>query len=289
MIPLGLFLFVLGSIVGSFVNAVADRYDGEKFLFGKQIRGRSKCEHCGRTLGALDLVPFLSFIFLRGRCRTCKSKLSFRYPLAELLGGIAFMSAPAAITRAYPESLLSSNYWILVGLLCVFCAALLLASLVDLRLTIIPDEIHFILIFVALASYAAGVAGYFEPAKGSFMGGFALLFGVRDSYWLNRLVGVVASFSLIGGIYYLSRGRAMGFGDVKLALAMALFLGWPDSLMSLVFAFFIGSVFGIYAIIKGRGSLKTAVPFGPYIAAGFLSFMLWGDSITKWYFSLFRG
>lgn len=283
-----LFLFVLGTAVGSFLNVVILRYDPEKFLFGQALLGRSRCRSCRRTLRWFELVPIISFLIQRGRCRTCKARLNIQYPVVEILGGLIFIFVPRQIKIFYfalPAVHLAalSTLWILVFL------TLLLVFFIDLRLFIIPDEANVFLGLLGILIIAVG-RSYFGPAQGSFLGAYSLIFGLRVGIgiWLNHFLAVLVALALFALIIFITRGRGMGMGDLKLAVPLGFVFGWPDVILVLGLGFVIGSVFGFYAIACRRKNLKSFVPFGPFLAAASALVFFFGQEIVGVYFRLFN-
>ena len=285
-------LFVFGAAIGSFLNVVATRYDGERFLFSAEmIGGRSHCTHCGKTLRWFELVPLLSFIIQGGRCRRCKARLSFQYPAVELISGFIFMTVPLAlgVGMVLPGGLAAAP--IAAPLICIVVLwvavfeALLVMSLIDIRLGIIPDEIN---IFLGVAGIALAIilAGYFGAANRSFLGLYAALFGWQGDVILAKVIGAA-----VGGLFFtlliaVTRGKGMGMGDLKLAIPLGLIFGWPDIIFVLVFAFVIGAAAGIFAIMRGKNTMKGTLPFGPFLALGAATVFFAGLPIVTWYFSL---
>ena len=275
-------LFAFGIAIGSFLNVVIFRYDGERPLFSfKGLGGRSHCMACKAQLKWYDLIPVFSYLFLRGKCRACKVRISPQYPLIELLTGAAFLlpalffyphySFPVAYT--YPA--LMASLWIVVIVLMIILAV------VDMRLMLIPDEtvIGLSLVGLALASYSD-----------SFLGAYAALFPQFTNPFLNHIAGGVFGLALLGFIVIASRGRAMGMGDVKLAGAMGLIIGFPDIVFALALSFLVGGIFsmGLLALRFGKGhtTMKTMVPFGPFMVAGFFIHIFYMEKLMAWYFVL---
>jgi len=276
-------LILFGVAIGSFLNVVATRYDGDHFLFdATMIGGRSHCTDCGETLRWFELVPVVSFIIQGGRCRRCKTRLSVQYPIIELLSGMIFLFVPLTLgvsaLAPFPVDLVAV-IWIAVF------EALLVMALIDIRLGIIPDEINVFLgvlgIFLTIV-----FAGYFGTANVSFLGAYAAMFGWQGSVVVARLVGAVIGGGFFAVLIAITRGKGMGMGDLKLAIPLGLLFGWPDIIFVLVFAFVIGAVAGIVSILRGKKSMKGTLPFGPFIALGAMTLFFWGSAIFGWYFSL---
>ena len=175
----------------------------------------------------------------------------------------------------------------LVALWVVVFEMLLLMALIDFRLTIIPDEINIFAGAAGLAISYLSVRG-FGLATGSFLGPYALMFGFRDSFIVNRIVGILVAVALFGIIILVTRGRGMGLGDFKLAVALAVIFGWPEIIAIIIIAFVMGSVVGIYLIARREKGMKSYVPFGPFLAIGSFVVFLWGEQIIRWYFGLFH-
>ncbi len=252
------------------------------------------CLGCRETLRWYDLVPLLSYLFLLGRCRYCKDKISPQYPLVEFLSSLAFLS-PVYFYKAMGVANFASTgasiYWF-YALSVIWVLALLsfiLLSLIDFRLYIIPDEIN---VFIGFLGVAKIVSLYLfdktEILYRSFLGGYAYIFGLENILWLNHLSAALFGALFFAIIIYVSRGRGMGMGDMKLAGALGLLFGWPDIIMLIVLSFMTGSIFGlIFMVVKKKG-LKAAIPFGPFIVLGALITMFYGEAILKLYFNFFN-
>jgi len=294
-----LFLFILGTAVGSFLNVVILRYDPDYNLL-KNINGRSHCNKCGKTLSWYELIPLLSYLIQLGRCRSCGVKLSVQYPIVEFLGGAIFTLVPYVLLPiGMPVQYVTVGLWILVFV------SLLILSVIDFRLWLIPDEIsifiailgitHTFLIsqegmFGSLASglYHSLLGGSHSQVIGSFLGTESMILWITHNVWLNALAGSLFGLFLFGALYFGSKGRAMGFGDVKLSAAAGLLLGFPDMILATMLAFIIGAIWGVILIIlhKKKG-VKDAIPFGPFIAIGVTLTFFFGYDIVSGYFKFF--
>jgi prepilin signal peptidase PulO-like enzyme (type II secretory pathway) len=287
--------FVLGLAVGSFLNVIAMRYNsGGKLLAASLVSGRSKCPGCNKALRWFELFPVISFVFLRGKCRECKAKLSFQYPVIEILTGLVFLFVPVKLKEIFHlwGAVSSGQNFFLLALMALWLlvfSLLILVFLIDLRLFIIPDHIN--LLLAVLGIFAIFIGSYwdlFGSVKGSFLGHHSLLFGFRDSIWLNHIAGALIGLIVFGLIAVLSRGRAMGWGDVKLMGALGLIFGWPDVLIIMFLAFVIGAIVSLFILALGKKSLKDIVPFGPFIALGAGIVFFFGIEIMTGYFNLFN-
>ncbi len=281
---------MFGSAIGSFLNVVSMRYDYDGSL-AKNIHGRSHCPYCKKTLNWYELVPIISFLMQLGRCRSCRKPLSLQYPIVEILGGLffvfvtfVFMPVNPYFPVPYPLILI----WILAFLI------LILISAIDFRLQIIPDNLNFL---IGLLGIALFIYRYYENdfgltstgIHGSFLGSYALMFWIYDNSLLaNTLLGLVFGGILLGGLYFMTRGRGMGFGDVKLAIAAGLLMGWPDSALALILAFIIGGALSVGLMLVKRKGRKDYLPFGPFIALGITLVFFFGYDIANAYFQFFN-
>lgn len=277
--------FIFGAIIGSFLDVVASRYNPDEFLFSnKVIGGRSKCVSCGVTLRWFELIPFISFIIQLGRCRSCKAKISYEHFFAEVISGCIVVFVPItlhAVARAwYPPT-----HMVAVELLWTLAFLFLfLITLIDIRLHLIPDEANIAIGAIGVTLAVLGGQA-FGPGAGSFLDGYAFLFGIRDSSVMNHLVGLLSGIALFGFLVVITRGRGMGVGDIKLGAALGILFGWPDALISFALAFIIGSLFGLWHIVRRGGGMKSVLPFGPFLALGAASIFFFGEPIMRWYFS----
>ena len=288
-------LFGLGLAVGSFINVLSLRYDPDKFLLNTKVMGgRSYCPHCRNKLKPFELVPLLSFIWLRGRCRTCRTKLSFQYPLVELVSGLIFVLVPYFLRHSDVFGFFGSHlenpigYTLLASSYTLIFLALLLISLIDIRLKLIPDEAN---IFIAILAIPIIIlqSSEFSLISGSFLGPYAGIFGIRGNIWLNHglalLFGVIFFLALI----LITRGRGMGVGDLKLAGALGLVFGWPDIVLIIALSFILGSILSLPSLIAGKKGMKSFLPFGPFLALASLIVYFFGHDLMRLYFSLFNG
>jgi len=235
-------IFIFGLIIGSFLNVVIYRIEkGESAL-----KGRSYCPHCKHTLSWQDLIPILSFVLLKGRCRYCTQKISLQYPLVELATAVIFV-------------FIGLNFYLLI-----IASLLIILFVYDLRHYILPDKILL---------PAIGLVVLFRVFEFIKLGNFENLEPL-----INPLFAGILASAFFFALYYVSRGRAMGFGDVKLALFMGLFLSWPNILVALFVAFVTGAIIGVGLIALQKKGLKSEVPFGPFLIAGTLFAFFFGDA-----------
>ncbi|HCM36323.1 MAG TPA: prepilin peptidase [Candidatus Wildermuthbacteria bacterium] len=276
MFLLNVFVFLFGLAVGSFLNAVIYRM-GESFnsAQGKKsaFKGRSYCPQCKHQLSWQDLIPVASFVMLGGRCRYCGKPISWQYPLVELATAIIFV---AIFNFEFSPSAGGLNEFLIpqfLNLLYLAAVASLLIILFvyDLRHYILPDKVLLPAIFISGIWYVVS----------------RMFFQSYTRYEiLNTLYAALGTTAFFLAVFLFSRGRAMGFGDVKLAFFMGLFLGWPNILVALFAAFFAGAIIGIGLIAFQKKELKSEIPFGPFLIAGTFLALFWGSRIVEEYNAL---
>ena len=246
---------VLGLCIGSFVNVVVHRVPRKESI----VRPRSHCPKCGVELANRDNVPVVSWLVLGGRCRACHAPISVRYPLVEL--GTAALFVAGAIRF--------DADWALPAYL-VFFGSLVAISAVDLEHYIIPNRIVYPTIFIAVPLLALAAAAQHDWTS-----------------FEHALAGAVCAFALLLVVHLVSP-RGMGFGDVRLSFLLGLFLGWLDPATGHVFlglflGFLLGSLIGLVLIALRRRRRRDHIPFGPFLAAGAVLAVLFGNPIIDWY------
>ena len=248
-------LAVFGLIIGSFLNVVILRFDT-----GASIsKGRSKCFSCEKTLSWYELFPLFSFLLQRGRCRGCATKISWQYPLVELLGALAFPIAYTLNQSAGIDVWGTVSFLLTAVLLCLY----IVITVYDMRHKIIPDVFSYTAALVSLCA-------------------IALDWYVRGSLDMTRLAAGPALALFFFFFWAVSRGTWMGLGDAKLALSVGWFLGLWQGIAAILLSFWIGAGISIVVIItqkilarkKGLG-MKSEIPFGPYILLGFMISLIW--------------
>ena len=265
-----LLIFVFGLIIGSFLNCVIYRLEVDESL-----TGNSYCPKCKHFLRWYDLIPVLSFVFLKGKCRYCQKSISWQYPLVELATGIIFVLIFNQFSIFNFQNFLFSIFYFLLS------SFLIIIFIYDLKHYIIPDKIIYPAIgitFIYQLFRSLGLVNW------NLFGIWNLEFGILAPI----LSAILASgFFLI--IVLFSRGQSMGVGDIKLAFLMGLILGWPNILVALFFAFFTGAIIGVGLIFLRQKTLKSEVPFAPFLITGTFFALFWGEKIINWYwyFSLF--
>jgi len=287
--------FIFGIIIGSFLNVVTMRYELlGSMLVTKKIGGRSHCPQCMTTLGWYELLPLMSFIIQWRKCRHCDYKLSWQYPVVELLTGVLTFAIPLFLYERFGVALLLSTNASLVWFY-AFCGLWLLAaytfivlSIIDLKHGIIPDAANVLLGVIGIAIIALKWAyAPFLTYNGSFFGNYAVFLPLSGtSVWLQALLAAGIGAVLFGGIIGFTRGRGMGLGDLKLVIPIGLLVGWPDIVLVLALSFIIGAFVSVFLMLFGGKSFKDGIPFGPFLAVSVFVMMFYGEGIAGWYFGL---
>lgn len=236
----------LGLIIGSFLNVVIYRIPrGESIVYPN-----SHCPHCGQFLKPLDIVPVVSFLVQKGRCRYCREEISWRYPLVEILTGISFAYG-GWISGAEPATLIIKL---------IFIALLITLAFIDIDTFRLPDVLVYPIIFLGVIGAGTGIL------EVSLAGSVASALGAGGLFWL------------IAKIY----PKGMGLGDVKLVAGLGAFLGFPLVFWAIFMASLSGvMVGGLTLLLKGK-DVRDPIPFGPYLAFGAIITLFWGDLFSTW-------
>jgi leader peptidase (prepilin peptidase)/N-methyltransferase len=262
---------ILGVIIGSFLNVVVHRVP----MGGSVVSPPSACPGCGSGIRAYDNVPVVSWLVLRGRCRTCREPISVRYPLVEVAGGAAFVGVAWWWTArsGLPESTsaLVADGLGLVAFL--YLAAISIAlGLIDIDVHRLPDRI--VLPAYVVVAVLLGVSSFVDGAPDAL---------------LRAVIGAAVLAGLYLALAFVKPG-AMGLGDVKLAgvLGLALaWLGWPEVIVGAFTAFLTGGLFGIVLLVTRRASRESGIPFGPWMLLGAWIGILAGEPLASFYLSSF--
>ncbi|TDX53034.1 prepilin peptidase [Orenia marismortui] len=248
MYSIDITVFILGLIIGSFLNVVIYRLPENKSI----IWPGSHCTNCQTNLKIFDLIPVLSFIFTKGRCRYCDTKVSYQYPAVELLTALLFLIS-------YWRYSLSIEFLIYSGLI----ALLIVCTFIDLKYQIIPNKITYpgIIIF------------------------FIISFFFNHITIKSSLLGIVLSGGFLLVIAIVSRG-GMGIGDVKLAAMVGSVIGVKYTIIGIFIGSLIGSIISLILIGFNIKDRKDRIPFGPFIAIGTVVMIFYGNVIINWYLDL---
>jgi len=248
---LSLSLFIIGAIIGSFLNVCIFRLPEGKSI----IHPRSSCPKCGKPIRFYDNIPILSYFILLGKCRDCREAISPQYAIIEALTGflLVCLYLKYGNTPALPATF-------------IFCAALIVITFIDLEHQIIPDVITLpgIPIFY-LASVLIMKLSYLDALLGLLIGGGTLY---------------LISF----GYRFFTKREGMGMGDVKLLAMLGAFLGWKSLIFILFFSSFFGALVGVIIILLKKGNMKYAIPYGPFLSAAAVAYIFWGDIFSAYLF-----
>ncbi len=270
MVFVSICLFLLGLCLGSFVNALVWRvYQQSKAKKSKSdlsiINGRSICPNCRHVLNATDLVPVFSWLALRGKCRYCKKPISWHYPVVELVLGVVF----AGSYIFWPQSLDDSGQVVLLGTWLISSVGLLALTIYDFKWMLLPNRILYPTLLVAGVGRMLYILA-FEPSK------------------LHGLVNWGLSVAVASGIFYLlfeaSKGKWIGYGDVRLGLVTgSLLVGPQEALLMILIASILGTMFVLPAFVSGKQKLVSKLPFGPFLIMATFLVIIFGESILSWY------
>ncbi len=239
-------VFILGTVLGSFINVVIYRLPRGRSL----VRPGSRCPHCQTPIQPRDNIPLLSFLVLRGRCRACRAPIGWRYPLVEAAAGLLLV---ALWVRFAP-----AGAWVPLAAGAIFGLMLLAVFVIDLDHQIVPNAI----------TYPGLAAG--------------LLLATPQGRLVPSLLAAAGTGAFFLLIAVLSRG-GMGGGDIKLAAMMGAFLQWPAIAVALLLAFTIGAAAGVLLMTTKKRSRKDSIPFGPSLAAGGVLALFSAEAILRWY------
>jgi len=277
MVMITVLLAVLGLIYGSFVNALIWRMHEQEKLTGKKsksarsrraalsiVKGRSMCPECEHELGPLDLIPVLSWLWLRGKCRYCKVRIPDS-PIVELVTGLLFAISYAT----WPYDFHGVGLFRFVVWL-AFLVGFMALAVYDIRWFLLPDKIVFPLTGLAIVQvlvitvWSRELSTLWEPAAGA-----AVIFGL---FWI---------------LYQVSKGNWIGGGDVKLAIVLGLLAGTPLRALTVIFfASLVGMVASIPQLLKGKEGFSQRIPFGPALLLATVIVVLYCGHIANWYQSL---
>lgn len=258
-----IFIFIFGTVIGSFLNAFIWRLSVEESV----LKGRSHCVHCSHDLSAGDLIPIVSFLLLKGKCRYCKKSISWQYPLVEIATGVLFVCAYTVFIQAVPTGLLfalasgeHARELLILARDLFFISALMVLFVYDVRWYLLPDVVTIPAIVIALA--------------------LNLMLGMD---FLNLLLAAVVGGGFFLAQYVVSRGTWIGGGDIRLGALMGVMLGWPAVLYALFIAYIGGAIISIFLLALKKKGMKSEIPFGPFLCAATMYMLLYGNTIIQWF------
>jgi leader peptidase (prepilin peptidase)/N-methyltransferase len=247
-------VFLFGAVVGSFLNVCIYRIPAGESI----VSPASRCPHCQAPIRWYQNIPIFSYLFLGGKCASCKAHISLRYPLVEVLTGLLF----ALVMYRFGFHWATIIYWI-------FTSILVVVTFIDVDHRIIPDVL-------TLPGILLG-----------FLGSFAIPW----ISWTDSLLGILVgggSLFLVAVVYeWLTKKEGMGGGDIKLLAMLGAFLGWKAVLPVVFLSSLLGSLVGVPLMLIKKADSKLAIPFGPFLATGALLYLFWGPSFIRWYLSFF--
>ncbi|HMB26138.1 MAG TPA: prepilin peptidase [Patescibacteria group bacterium] len=253
------FIFFIGACFGSFLNVVIHRLPEHKSV----VKKKSHCPYCHKEIKFYDLIPVLSFIWLKGKCRSCGKKISWQYPAVELFTALSFLFI------AYHHQVLESlfNPWFFRDL--IFVLGLIIIFVADLRYYLVFD-----LVVIPLAVFALFINLF--------------LFGSDLGFW-SMFWNLALSAMLGGGFFWLqyviSKGRWVGAGDIRLGVLFGFMFGWPRILAVLILAYVSGAIISLFLVALKRKNMKSQVPFGVFLSLAALVVLFYGNEIVNWYLS----
>ncbi len=278
------YLILLGLVLGSFINALVWRLRKQDELVYPELvdnkrrgskdnltkdelsiaRGRSMCPECHHMLAAKDLVPVFSWIWLRGKCRYCHKPISWQYPLVELLTGVLFAVSYVFWPLEFDAlGIFRLAFWL------IFVTGFVALAVYDLHWFELPDRIVWPLLALAVLQTLT-----------------VFIVGRDITILAQALLGAVVITGVFGGLYAVSKGKWIGFGDVKLSPVLGLLAGTPSkAFLVIFFASVIGTLVSLPLFMKDKNSFKKQIPFGPALLLATLIVVLFGTQVIDWYMS----
>ena len=253
----------MGLLWGSFLGVVVHRSIKKD---SSPLSGRSRCDKCDKKILWWMNIPVLSFLFLKGKCFYCKKGIDWSYPLMEIVTGVLFVwwlvvGRSFFLLAGSPFEILQPIFWLVVGM------SLMVVFWTDLKFGVIPDGVNlFLFSWVLIYRVLLLVSGQMM---------------MRD--FSRSVVSSVVLTGFFFSLWWFTKKKGFGFGDVKMAPSIGLLLGWPRVLVGMMGSFVIGSVVGIVLILLGKKSFGQTIPFGPFLVVGIVVALLWGEGSWRWY------
>jgi leader peptidase (prepilin peptidase)/N-methyltransferase len=252
-------IFLYGIVIGSFLNVCICRIPEKKGIVG----GRSYCDNCNSVIKWYDLIPIVSYIILKGRCRNCKSKISIQHPIIEIMNGLLY------VLVFHISGFYSLEKMLISMISCLVVSALLALSVIDFRTNEIPIGFN---LFIAIAGVFTVLIAYVMTGREMFI-------------VIEHIMGIFAVSAFLLLIYFASHGRGIGGGDIKLMASAGLVLGWK----MIILAFFLGCILAsiVHPIRMKVNHQDRVLAFGPYLSIGITVALLFGKQIIGWYLQTF--
>jgi len=261
-------VFMFGASLGSFVNVLIDRVPAGRSIW----IDRSACDFCHHELRWYELIPFISYVLQRGKCRSCGHSLSITYAVMEFLTACLVTLFVLSTPLPYEQ---------IVLLQLVFILILLAIAIVDLKSYLIPQQFIYALIVIFCLWYVG--EGLMQFAHN----GFQFTWFVT---WISEMLHHVVTATLASGFFYalvvITKGKGMGGGDVQLAFVMGLYLTGMQTLIAVYSAFVIGALFGLLLIVSGKRKFGQVIPFGPFLALGSYLALIYGSQLLQFYLTV---
>ena len=260
MIIFYIFIFILGTAIGSFLNVVICRLKTGETI----VKSRSHCMFCKKKLSWYELLPILSFAIQLGKCKKCKKKISWQYPLVEFFTGALFLLIFIFFGQNW-----QFPYTIYVWFLFLVSCFLIIIFVYDLKHYLVANEIIYPAIVIALIFNI-------------------YIWILSHNFWIfaRSIISAVIAGGFFLAIYLISKGKWMGSGDALIGILMGLILGLEQTIVALFLAFLIGAVVAIILMAVKKKKLKSAIPFGPFLVLGTIITIFWGNALLTWYLNL---
>jgi prepilin signal peptidase PulO-like enzyme (type II secretory pathway) len=267
MIIFYFFIFAFGTCIGSFLNAWIWRLHRGESIYGR----RSYCPKCAKQLKNFDLVPVFSFLFLGGKCRFCKKKISLQYPLVELCAGALYLIAFITVIERF---FLDGGWQIYLLLYWYFIAVLIVVFVFDLKYYKILDKVTIpAIVLIFLINLFLGV-NWFNLILGAIIAGGFFGLQYKIPQWGRKIFGKKNVFFKLDWI---------GGGDIMLGILIGVMLGWKLTLMALFIAYTSGTIVSLGLVFSGKKKLQSKMPFGTFLSSAAIIALLWGDRILNLY------
>lgn len=271
IIPFYLFIFLLGTIVGSFLGVVADRVANNESIW----RGRSHCDHCRHKLAWNDLIPLVSFLMLKRQCRYCHKKLDWNYFIIEVITGVSFVLATYALFQDSLAIFFGLQYILVLLYYFAIISSLIAIAFTDLKYGIIPFKVVAVAVAIAVFWFFLFPGLYITPLEATALG--------LQTDILNLIASGFGAALFFFALFYITKGRGLGFGDVVYAFLMGLILGFPKVILALYLAFVTGAIVSLVLILAKKKKFKGGtIPFGPFLVTGTIISLLWGNMIIDY-------